>query len=67
MVTEQNRKTCCIVEIVQVKREFVVIGEGLVRLTFPNLRSRSVRVVREIGISKFTRSQYKGVRPSISV
>jgi hypothetical protein len=67
MVTEQNWKTCCVVEIVQVKRESIVIGEGQVRLTFPNLWSRSIRVVREIGISKFTRSQYKGVRPSISV
>jgi hypothetical protein len=67
MVTEKNWKTCCIVEIVQVKHEFLVIGEGLVRLAFPNLRSNSIRIVREIGISKFTRSQYKGVRPSISV
>jgi len=64
---KKTRKTCCTVEIAQVERELSVVGEGLVSMTFANLRSHSIEIAQETGISKFTRSQYRGVRPSIGI
>ena len=59
-------KTYCTVKIAQVECELSVVGEGLVDMTFANLRSYSIGIIQETGTSKFTSSQYKGVRPSIA-